>query len=193
MDWGVSRGLIACCRIAAIWLLAAGPAAHAAMPGDEAAEPRAGLPTGVCVAGFCGRAQRGIWTRFERGSGLAAGSGVYAGVCYVHHDLFDPDREHHVGFLIERIGGQPRLLMRFSFFAAANPFGRLDPEAARTRLAEAVLPVSLYDGYAYADYADRRFFARYWLRRDPDSGRVLLVSYFGYRTTIICDAAETGA
>lgn len=166
----------------------------AAPPATRAGEAGAGLPTGVCAPGFCGPAQREIWARFEGGAGLSHASvpEVYAGVCYVHDRLYDPDRAHHVGFLIDAAGGRPRLFLRFSFFAAANPYAGLDAAAARARLAGSVLPVSLQDGHAYADYEDPNFFARYWLRRDPGSGRVLLVSYFGYRMTILCDAAETG-
>ena len=147
------------------------------------------------MPGFCGPAQRDIWRRFERGGGLdpVAAASVHTGVCYVHADMSDPDREHHVGFLIDRSGGRPLLFLRFSFFAAANPFAGLDAAAARARLADGVLPVALHDGHAYADYADAHFFASYWLRRDPASGRVLLVAYFGYRMTILCDAAAFGA
>jgi hypothetical protein len=166
-----------------------------APPGIEAADSGTGLPTGVCAPGFCGPAQREIWARFEGGAGLGRTflPEVYAGICYVHDRLYDPDRAHHVGFLIDRSGGgRPRLFLRFSFFAAANPYAGLDAAAARLRLADAVLPVALRDGHAYADYADAHFFARYWLRRDAASGRVLLVAYFGHRMTILCEAAATG-
>lgn len=169
---------------------------RAAEPDAEPdAEPRAELPTGVCMAEFCGPEQRRIWTRFERGEGLgrALVPGVYAGTCYVHDDLYDPDRAHHVGFVIDEVGGRPRLFLRFSFFAEANPFARLvDIDAARRSLDDAVLPVVLHDGHAYADYADAHFFSRYWFRRDPLTGHVVLVSYFGYRMTILCDAAANG-
>jgi hypothetical protein len=167
----------------------------AAPPAARAGEAGAGLPTGVCMPGSCGTAQRRIWQRFERGGGLdpATAAIVHSGVCYVRDRLYDPDRAHHVGFLIDGSDGGPLLFLRFSFYAAANPFAGLDEAAARARLADGVLPVSLHDGHAYADYADAHFFARYWLRRDAATGRVLLVAYFGYRMTILCEAAASGS
>jgi hypothetical protein len=150
-----------------------------------------GLPTGVCFGDFCGPRQLRVWTRFEGGESLGSESlsRVYAGVCFVNRDGDDPNKVHHVGFLFDEVSGRPHLLLRFSFFAETQPFDRLDPEQARFRFAGPLLPVSLLDGFAYAQLSGTQFFARYWFRRDPATSHLLLVSYLGYRTTIICDAA----
>jgi hypothetical protein len=97
----------------------------AAPPAARAGEAGAGLPTGVCMPGSCGTAQRRIWQRFERGGGLdpATAAIVHSGVCYVRDRLYDPDRAHHVGFLIDGSDGGPLLFLRFSFYAAASSTG----------------------------------------------------------------------
>ncbi len=146
-----------------------------------------GLPTNVCHD-FCGPRQAQIWSRFERGESPDFGGlpRVYAGFCHVLGSNVNPDREHHVGFMVADEGGHHKLYLRFSFFTAVQPYDELTAAQARERFVAPVLPLSVHDGYAYAEIADRRFFARYWLRRDRD--RTLLISYFGHRITILCDA-----
>ncbi|WP_423906867.1 hypothetical protein [Candidatus Spongiihabitans sp.] len=166
-----------------------------------------GLPTNVCHD-FCGARQQRIWARFERGEGLELATlpSVYAGVCHVFGDNINPDREHHVGFLIDHgavdhgavdhstvdndtVGhGSPhKLRLRFSFFTSAQPYGELDAAQAEDYFGAPVLPLGVYQGYAYAEANSLRFLSRYWFRRDRDLDRVLLVSYFGPRITILCD------
>ena len=152
-----------------------------------------GLPTNVCHD-FCGPQQQQMWARFEQGQSpdLAVLPRVYAGVCHVLGHNINPEREHHVGFMIDNStvnnsGDRHQLRLRFSFFTAMQPYDELDAAQARESFNDPVLPLSVHDGYAYAEVSDRRFFARYWLRRERE--RMLLVSYFGDRVTILCDAA----
>ncbi len=166
------------------WLLLTLPVNNA-----TATETGAGLPRNVCHD-TCGPRQHTIWTRFERGEGLnlAALPGVYAGVCHVLGDRIDPDREHHVGFLLARDADRYQLHLRFSFFTDLQPYDELDAAQAMKVFGVPVLPLTVHDEYAYAEVSSRRFFARYWLRRGRDSERVLLVSYFGDQISILCDA-----
>ena len=159
-----------------------------------------GLPTNVCHD-FCGPQQQQMWARFEQGQSpdLAVLPRVYAGVCHVLGHNINPEREHHVGFMIDNStinnstvdnsGDRHQLRLRFSFFTAMQPYDELDAAQARENFNDPVLPLSVHDGYAYAEVSDRRFFARYWFRRDRERERMLLVSYFGDRVTILCDAA----
>ena len=154
-----------------------------------------GLPTNVCHD-FCGPRQQQLWARFEQGQSpdLAVLPRVYAGVCHVLGHNINPEREHHVGFIIDNStvnnsGDRHQLRLRFSFFTAMQPYDELDAAQARENFNDPVLPLSVHDGYAYAEVSDRRFFARYWFRRDRERERMLLVSYFGDRVTILCDAA----
>ena len=156
-----------------------------------------GLPTNVCHD-FCGPQQQQMWARFEQGQSpdLAVLPRVYAGVCHVLGHNINPEREHHVGFIIDNFivdnstvnnSGGHQLRLRFSFFTAMQPYDELDAAQARENFNDPVLPLSVHDGYAYAEVSDRRFYARYWFRRERE--RMLLVSYFGDRVTILCDAA----
>ena len=156
-----------------------------------------GLPTNVCHD-FCGPRQQQLWARFEQGQSpdLTVLPRVYAGVCHVLGHNINPDREHHVGFMIDNFiidnsmadnSGRHNLRLRFSFFTATQPYDELDAAQARENFNDPVLPLSVHDGYAYAEVSDRRFYARYWFRRERE--RMLLVSYFGDRVTILCDAA----
>ena len=151
-----------------------------------------GLPSNVCHD-FCGPRQHQLWARFEQGHGLDLHRGalprVYAGVCHVLGDNVNPEREHHVGFMIDGRNGHHQLHLRFSFFTDAQPYDALDAEQASASFGAPILPLSVHDGYAFAEVTGRRFFARYWLRRDRERERTLLVSYFGDRITILCDAA----
>ena len=180
-------------RIAS-WLMFAAPVLLllSNTPGAAVTRDNVGLPTAVCRGEFCGPRQHQIWTQFQQGESLSPESlrRVYAGVCFVNREGDDPNHEHHVGFLFDEASGRPHLLLRFSFFADAQPYDRLDIQQARFRFSGPILPVSFHDGFAYAHVLGKQFFARYWFRRDPSSRRLLLVSYFGYRTTILCDATE---
>lgn len=149
-----------------------------------------GLPTNVCHD-FCGPRQQHMWARFEQGQSpdFAVLPKVYAGVCHVLGNNINPEREHHVGFMIDNGTGRHKLRLRFSFFTAMLPYDELDAAQARESFGDPVLPLAMHDGYAYAEVTDRRFFARYWFRRDRERERTLLVSYFGDRVTILCDAA----
>ncbi|MGR3984233.1 MAG: hypothetical protein OD817_03075 [Gammaproteobacteria bacterium] len=162
------------------------------MPPPGIAADAGGLPADVCYAA-CGARQMRLWERFERGGGLdlAALPKVYAGVCHVLGDGIDPEREHHVGFLFAQSGGAARSVnMRFSFFTPSQPYDKFNAAAARAHFGAPTLPLSAHAAYAYAEADSGRFLARYWFRREAGSERVLLVSYFGARVIIMCDAGE---
>ncbi len=163
-----------------LWLLVFGSGVHADGPG---------LPTNVCHD-FCGPRQHQMWARFEAGEApdFSALPRVYAGVCHVFGDNVHLEREHHVGFMIDNDAGGHQLHLRFSFFTSGQPYDELTAQQARENFGSPVLPLSVHDGYAYAEVISRRFFARYWFRRDYERERMLLVSYFGDRITILCDA-----
>ena len=148
-----------------------------------------GLPANICHDS-CGPRQHQMWSRFERGESpdISVLPRVYAGVCHVFGNNVNPDREHHVGFMIDADNdtGEHRLHLRFSFFTPRQPYDKLTAEQARESFDAPVLPLSVHDGYAYAEVIDQWFFARYWLRRDRE--RTLLVIYFGHHITILCDA-----
>ena len=113
----------------------------------------------------------------------------YAGYCYIIGQELDSAHEHHVGFLIDQGPGGHELQLRFSFFTPEQPYDELDVIGARAAFGEPALPLTLYDGYAYSDISERSFFSRYWFRHEARTGSILLVSYFGYRTTLLCDAS----
>ncbi|MGI9310260.1 MAG: hypothetical protein ACR2P7_01860 [bacterium] len=166
-----------------------------AWPRADAAD---GLPTNVCHR-LCGAAATEIWDGFQRGHGLdlTALPQVFAGVCHVLGDSIDPDRQHHVGFLLDRKDADradaPELRLRFSFFTPAQPYDRFDAAQAGAHFGAPALPLSAHASYAYAEADSVRFLARYWLRRDRVRDRVLMVSYFGARITILCAADQNRA
>ena len=61
------------------------------------------------------------------------------------------------------------------------PDGSADPIRARYGI------VDIYDDYAYAQVLGSFEPFRYWLRRDADSEGLLLVSYFGFVQTMLCE------
>lgn len=154
------------------------------------AHAASGLPTHVCHD-FCGPQQQQMWARFERGESLdlTALPKVYAGVCHVLGNNINPEREHHVGFMIDKDGGHHNLRLRFSFFTSAQPYANLTAGQAREIFGAPVLPLWVHENYVYAEVVGRRFFARYWLRRER--ARTLLISYFGDRGIIMCDAGAS--
>ncbi len=174
------------CHRAAAWLLVA-------LAGSAAAEGGPGMPTSVCASETCNERQRQIWSRFQHaGSPLRSPARrVFAGSCFANSDLMSRDAEHFVGFVIDDQGTYATLHLRFSFHAPSQPFATLDAREARTRLAGPALPLAFHDGYAYADYQGEQFFSRYWLRRDDGTGNLLMIVYFGFRTTLLCESAPT--
>jgi hypothetical protein len=77
--------------------------------------------------------------------------------------------------------------VRFTFYASAQPYAGMDLEEARERLSNPLLDVDIYDGYAYAQVRGGFEPFRYWLRRDPESSGLLMVSYFGFLQTMLCE------
>ena len=161
-----------------LWLMSLGASAGTA-----------GLPTGVCSGRVCGPHQSALWQRFQEGRGLEWASipAVYSGICYVNAPNFHPHRAHHVGLYLDDQHQGTTLGVRFTFYAAAQPYDNLDIEDARARFSKPLLDVDIYDDYAYAQVLGSFEPFRYWLRRDADSEGLLLVSYFGFVQTMLCE------
>lgn len=156
------------------------------------AAPRGvGLPTNVCLGAFCGPAQSEIWNRFLKAGGLDPGQipGVFSGVCYHHARYLDPHQPQYAGILIDRVDGGVFFDGRFSFFKKRHPYAGLDLAAAR-RWFTARHHVDLLERYAYSEAEDSRSSYRYWFRQDPDRGSLLVVGYFGFTHTILCDLSR---
>jgi len=147
-----------------------------------------GLPTNVCTDGFCGIAQAEIWDRFQRSPGLDMSlvPSVYSGDCYHKNGYLDPHRSHDGGILIDTRVGNTVFDGRFSFFPRHHPYAQLNVQSARERFPD-VINVILHDTFAVAETADTFAPYRYWFRQDAKTGRLLVVGYFGFTHTILCD------
>lgn len=158
-----------------------------ARPGPLGAEPAMGLPTNVCLGGFCGPAQEEIWNRFQGASGLDSDliPSVYSGICHHNSPSLDPDVRQFGAILLDQADGRVFFDGKFSFHKRRHPYAHLNVEAARRRFPEHHL-VTLYDRFAYADASDTMKPFRYWFRQEAATEGLLLVGFFGYIHTILC-------
>lgn len=147
-----------------------------------------GLPTNVCSDGFCSISQADIWDRFQQAPGLDISliPSVYSGACYHTNGYLDPQRSHYGGILIDTRAGQTVFDGRFSFFPPHHPYAQLNVQSARERFSD-VIDLDIYDTFAVAETTDTIAPFRYWLRQDEKTGRLLVVGYFGFKHTILCD------
>lgn len=147
-----------------------------------------GLPTNVCSGGFCGITQAEIWDRFQHAPGLDINliPSVYSGACYHKSEYLDPHRSHYGGVLIDTRAGQVVFDGRFSFFPPHHPYAQLTVQRARERFSD-VMDLDIYESFAVAETTDTIAPYRYWFRQDEETGRLLVVGYFGFKHTILCD------
>lgn len=147
-----------------------------------------GLPSNVCYDNRCGPRQAAIWARFLDGQGLsnAAVGRLHAGRCFAFSRNLNPDQPHWGGFLIDGDRDEVWFDGRFSFFEPLPDYLSWSARDARSKWSVRQ-PVQLHDDYAYSDFAESWIPVRYWFRRAPASTDLLLVSYFGFEMTILCD------
>lgn len=172
-----------------LWVLSAFPVAAFVIvePALQAAVTN-GLPTNVCYGNRCGPRPAAIWARFENGLGLSpdAVGKLHAGRCFAFGRHLDPEHPHWGGFFIDRTDDGVSFDGRFSFFEHLPDYLSWSARDARRRWTGRH-PVQLRDRYAYADLTESLISVRYWFRRASASTDLLLVSYFGFETTILCD------
>jgi len=171
-------------RLLPLLLLAANP------PATNAATN--GIPSGVCAQRNCTPAQARIWKSFQAAQAPDFGPApqVYSGHCCMDGRGFDPRAVHFGAVLIDSIDGALLFNGRFSFFTKRNPYTHLNVVAARARFTSRSAPamkLKLRPSHAFTESVSTMQPFRYWLRQPSGGNNLLMVGYFGFVHTILCD------
>lgn len=162
-------------------LVLAGGAAYASGPAAGPVPP----PSDLCLGTGCTLRMQAIFNQFEHTPAAPDARvfpAVFSGECFYLGFDTDPGVTQYGVTLLDRKGSdKPWFMALFGFFQPENPFKNLSVAAARDLLArEGSSGASLSFGkdYAYAEFpgdspATR---IRYWMRQDPRSERLLLLS-----------------
>lgn len=160
-------------------------------------------PPDLCAGTGCTPAMQSIFDAFRR-TPMAPDArvfpAVFSGECYYLGFDTDPNvTQYGVTLLDLKEPGKPWFMSLFSFFDPSDPFKELDVVKARALLAReggSGAPLAFNRTFAYAEFpgdspATR---IRYWIRQDPRSERVLLVSLWAFANPpgaqeIFCDLA----
>ena len=158
------------------------------LTGVLCANEPAGLPTNVCHGDYCGAGQQDIWGRFQIASGLKLDliPNLYSGVCYHKSRIISPHSQQFGSVLIDKVGENVFFRGRFMFYLKTNPYADMDIEAARGEF-QKQFEVKMFDLFAYAEASDPIAPFRYWFRQEAKTNDLLLVGYFGFGHTILCD------
>ncbi len=151
-----------------------------------------GLPTGVCAGGRCAPHQAGIWRRFKIAAApnLEWAPALFSGHCYHDAKGLNPNSAEFGGVLIDRQGSRLLFNAKFSFHVKEHPYAHLDVPGARKRFAlpyPAKHEVTLNDSFASVEATNALAPFKYWFREQPEADGILLVGYFGFSHTILCD------
>ncbi len=157
-----------------------------------AAAAQAGLPTNVCNSSGCAADQANIWRRFENGAApdFDRAPAVYSGHCYHKARGLNPNTAQFGGVLIDKRDSRLLFNAKFSFHVKNHPYAHLDVASARRRLSPPYPTnheVKLSETYASVGAGGAFAPFRYWFRDQAEADGILLVGYFGFAHTILCD------
>lgn len=158
-------------------------------------------PPDLCDDGAaCTPAMKAIQDRFNH-MGMPPGSGsfpnVYSGECYYLGFGTDPTVTQYGVTLLDPLGSKPQFSALFSFFTGSNTFINLSVAQARVVLKQGgAYPKDLHSAptFAFVDFPGEKSSIRYWVRQDPRSRQLLLLSlWLDYSTrdttAVFCNLA----
>ncbi len=153
---------------------------------------------------FCSAPQAQIMSKFEKAQGPSdAGldQQVYIGDCFHKSENYDGNHAHHgVAYFAAALKGgddngvssfAPHFSARFSFFSKTNPFSDWTPEVAKQQFphhSDLSRRLERFSNYAYIQFDDETPpIWRYWLRQDPLTGDLYLLSYWSANHFLVCE------
>ena len=154
---------------------------------SPAATPRDGLPTNICADGGCNEQHQDLWRRFQEAAPLTSEKiqGVFAGECYYRSRMAPADEPQFAGIYLRPDGEDLIFGGRFGFNLVENTYLTVTEEEANDFFPQR-FQVKLEDDFAYVDASQPATPFHYWLRQDPDSDGLILISYFGWKNVFFC-------
>lgn len=158
------------------------------MPSAATISP--GLPSGLCANKHydCDDLARNRWLMFQSAGGIGGEQDKYllVGACS-RNGASNPEVFALVGLL--QAAGQIYFDVKISFYddlsvfqnTPASELHNIFPKIKRRRNR-----MSLTSAYAYIDYSPNSP-VRYWLRFNRIENRLVMVAYFGYLDTLLCE------
>lgn len=149
-----------------------------------------GLPSGLCSSQYyhCDAGARASWSRFLDAGGFSVGETGFLSVGHCSRNG-DSNSQVYVLLAMSRITGNIHFDAKISFFNDLREYTRALPAQIPVIFPDIHLPrnkMTLTDSHAYIDYADLGPY-RYWIRYHHAGGKMLMVAYFGFKDTFLCE------
>ncbi|MFN8792056.1 MAG: hypothetical protein ACK5Y2_11430 [Bdellovibrionales bacterium] len=160
----------------------------------QAYEMPENLP-GLCPPGECGARVEALYQEFQATpTAPSRVPGMYAGDCYYHAESLNPDTRHYVGLLIDRVSPTEFYLAPIlQFFGERNEMADWTLEQARAEMSPAwkehgPLKFHATSATQYVLDGEGAPAYRYWIRQNPESGKILfMVQMVGFGVGV-CEA-----
>jgi hypothetical protein len=125
----------------------------------------------------------GSFNRAKQAPSLKAIPKVFSGECYYLGFGTDPTVKQYGVTLLDLAGEQPQFSSLWTFFYHSDPFRRLTPETARSLLLKSgstETRLAFGKDFAYVEFLETGSAIRYWLRQDPRTLQMDLVSEWSF-------------
>lgn len=147
-------------------------------------------PPNACYEG-CTKTQQKLLKEFERKGVLPESSpAVYSGVCN-HLGLYDPNHDHFTVVLLDEVRGNWNFSAIYGYFLPENEFASWDLATARSEMSpywhdHGNMTVGDNTARVRINYEDGNPAYVYWMRQNPKTKELLLISYAGTATHSFC-------